>query len=161
MSSKLCFYLLKPRSLCSILSGHFCQELGQHLLHFFLSHRPCETGWDLGPLAEVLAPRQMSPQAIKYKETMHAYMLSPQSCSALWDPVYCSLPGLLSLGFSRQEYWNGLPCPLPGDLPNPWIESPSPMSPAFEPHLLCLLHCKQEGPWNWFLLFCVFYLFIF
>ena len=28
----------------------------------------------------------------------------------------------LSMGFSRQEYWNGLPCPPPGDLPNPGIE---------------------------------------
>ena len=25
----------------------------------------------------------------------------------------------LSMGFSRQEYWSGLPCPSPGDLPNP------------------------------------------
>ena len=29
-------------------------------------------------------------------------------------------------GFSRQEYWSGLPCPPPGDRPNPWIESRSP-----------------------------------
>ena len=32
----------------------------------------------------------------------------------------------LSTGFSRQEYWTGLPCPPPGDLPNPGIESRSP-----------------------------------
>ena len=32
----------------------------------------------------------------------------------------------LSMGFSRQEYWSGLPCPPPGDLPDPGIE----------PHLL-------------------------
>ena len=31
----------------------------------------------------------------------------------------------LSMGFSRQEYWSGLPCPLPGDLPNPEIEPTS------------------------------------
>ena len=29
-------------------------------------------------------------------------------------------------GFSRQEYWSGLPCPPPGDLPNPGIEPRSP-----------------------------------
>ena len=29
---------------------------------------------------------------------------------------------LLSMGFPRQEYWSGLPCPPPGDLPNPGIE---------------------------------------
>ena len=28
----------------------------------------------------------------------------------------------LSMGFSRQEYWSGLPCPSPGDLPNPGIK---------------------------------------
>ena len=28
----------------------------------------------------------------------------------------------LSMGYSRQEYWSGLPCPPPEDLPNPWIE---------------------------------------
>ena len=36
----------------------------------------------------------------------------------------------LSMGFSRQEYWNGLSCPPPGDLPNPGIESTPLMSPA-------------------------------
>ena len=33
----------------------------------------------------------------------------------------------LSMGFSRQEYWSGLSCPPPGDLPNSGIE---PLSPA-------------------------------
>ena len=32
---------------------------------------------------------------------------------------------LLSLGFFRQEHWSGLPCPPPGDLPNPGIEPAS------------------------------------
>ena len=36
----------------------------------------------------------------------------------------------LSIGFSRQEYWSGLLCPPPGDLPNPGIEPTSLMSPA-------------------------------
>ena len=36
----------------------------------------------------------------------------------------------LSMGFSRQEYWRGLPCPPPGDLPNPGIELESLMSSA-------------------------------
>ena len=35
----------------------------------------------------------------------------------------------LSIGFSRQEYWSGLPFPSPGDLPNPGIE---PRSPALQ-----------------------------
>ena len=36
----------------------------------------------------------------------------------------------LSMGFSRQEYWNGLPCSPPGDLPDPGIEPMCFMSPA-------------------------------
>ena len=36
----------------------------------------------------------------------------------------------LSMGFSRQEYWSGLPCPPPGDLPNPGIKPVSLTSPA-------------------------------
>ena len=38
----------------------------------------------------------------------------------------CQAP--LSMGFSRQEYWSGLPCPPPGDLPNPEIKSTYPVS---------------------------------
>ena len=38
-------------------------------------------------------------------------------------------PHGLSMGFSRQEYWNGLPFPSPWDLPNPGIE---PRSPALQ-----------------------------
>ena len=36
----------------------------------------------------------------------------------------------LSMGFSRQEHWSGLPCPPPGDLPDPGIEPTSLLSPA-------------------------------
>ena len=35
-----------------------------------------------------------------------------------------------SVGFSRQEYWSGLPFPLSGDIPDPGIETASPESPA-------------------------------
>ena len=34
------------------------------------------------------------------------------------------------MGFSRQEHWSGLPCPPPGDLPDPGIEPGSPASQA-------------------------------
>ena len=40
-----------------------------------------------------------------------------------WTVAYQALP---SMGFSRQEYWSGLPFPSPGDLPNPGIELGSP-----------------------------------
>ena len=52
--------------------------------------------------------------------------LVAKSCPTLATPrtVYCQAP--LSVGFSRHEYWNGLPFPSPGDLPNPGIEPGSP-----------------------------------
>ena len=41
-----------------------------------------------------------------------------------------ALQASLPMGFSRQEYWSGLPCPSPGALPDPGIEPVSLMSPA-------------------------------
>ena len=37
-------------------------------------------------------------------------------------PVDVARQAPLSMGFSRQEYWTGMPCPPPGDLPDPGIE---------------------------------------
>ena len=36
----------------------------------------------------------------------------------------------LSMGLSRQEYWSGLPCPPPGNLPDPGVETATLISPA-------------------------------
>ena len=47
---------------------------------------------------------------------------SLQSGPTLCDPMDCSLPGSSVHGVSRQKYWSGLPCPPPGDLPDPGIE---------------------------------------
>ena len=44
----------------------------------------------------------------------------------LCDPMDYSLPVSFSMGFSRQEYWSGLPFPSPGDLLNPGIKAVSP-----------------------------------
>ena len=44
----------------------------------------------------------------------------------------------LSMGFSRQEYWSGLPSPPPGHLPDPGIEPISPASPALQADSLSL-----------------------
>ena len=53
-----------------------------------------------------------------------------QSYPTLCDSVNCSLPGSLSMEFSMEEYWSGLPCPPAGTLPNPGIEPMSFLSPA-------------------------------
>ena len=51
-----------------------------------------------------------------------------QLCLTLCNLIDCSPPGQtpLSIEFSRQGYWSGLPFPTPGDLPNPGIKSVSP-----------------------------------
>ena len=68
------------------------------------------------------------PQCMKVKSESEVN----QSCLTLSDPMDCSLPGSSVHGFSRQEYWSGVPLPSPpflGDLPNPRTE---PRSPALQ-----------------------------
>ena len=55
---------------------------------------------------------------------VHAQSLS------LCDQWTAAHQASLCMGFPRQEYWSGLPFPLPGDLPYPGIEPASPESPA-------------------------------
>ena len=93
-----------------------------------------------------------------------------QSCPTLCDPMDCSL----SMGFSRQEYWSGLPLPPPGDLPGPGIEPRSPAlqadtlpsEPPGEPsyHLILNSYWKPLNLWeddqmlvtcSYFSLFCL------
>ena len=81
-----------------------------------------------------------SPQKLKVEgnSVVNYAAKSLQSC-----PTLCIIDcqALLSMEFSRQEYWSGLPFPSPGDLPNPWIEH---QSPALQADSLPLRH--QEGP---------------
>ena len=62
---------------------------------------------------------------------IYIYVLSCFSCvrlfAILWTVAH---QALLSVGFSRQEYWSGLPFPSPGDLPDPGIELLFPDSPV-------------------------------
>ena len=70
----------------------------------------------------------------------------------LWT-VACKAP--LSMGFSRQECWSWLPCPPPGDLPNPGIKPMSLISPALaggffinsttgKPSMLVIYCCRRR-----------------
>ena len=60
----------------------------------------------------------------------HARVLSRFSHVQLFvTPWTVAHQAALSMGFSRQEYWNGLPFPSPGDLPNSGIK---PRSPALQ-----------------------------
>ena len=51
-------------------------------------------------------------------------------CPAVWNPWTVARQAPLSMEFSRQEYWSGVPLPPPGDLPDPGIEAASLTSPA-------------------------------
>ena len=50
----------------------------------------------------------------------------------------------LSMGVSRQEYWSGLPCPPPGDLPNLGIEAESPTLQADALPIVLLKTLKKK-----------------
>ena len=74
-----------------------------------------------------------------------------QSCLTLCDPMDCSCQAPLSMGFSRQEYWSGSPCPPPGDLPDPWIKPMSPVLagsslPLAPPGKATVLWCGAKPP---------------
>ena len=60
---------------------------------------------------------------VKVSESLSRARLS----ATPWTVAYQAPP---SVGFSRQEYWSGLPFPSPGDLPNPGIELTFLMFPA-------------------------------
>ena len=68
------------------------------------------------------------------------------SCSVVPNPLWplwtvaCHAP--LSVGFSRQEYWSGLPFLSPGDLPDPGIK---PASPALQAYSLLLSHWRSPN----------------
>ena len=65
------------------------------------------------------------------------------SCVRLFStPWTAAHQAPLSLGFSRQEYWHGLPCPPPAGLPNPGIE---PVSPATSASLVDSLLLNHQG----------------
>ena len=59
---------------------------------------------------------------VKVKSFSHVRLLATP-----WTVAHQAPP---SMGFSRQEYWNGLPFPSPGDLPDPGIKSMASMAPA-------------------------------
>ena len=74
-------------------------------------------------------------------------MLSRFSCVQLFVTLWTvAHQASLSVGFSRQEYWSRFPCSPPGDLPDPGIESVSPVAPVLQADSLPLSH--QGSPCN-------------
>ena len=63
------------------------------------------------------------------KRSSNSSSLVAKLCLTLATPQTVARQAPLSMGFSRQEYWSGLPLPSPGDLPNPVL---LPRSPALQ-----------------------------
>ena len=64
-------------------------------------------------------------------------MLSCFSCVCFFETLWTVARQVpLSMGFSRQEHWSGLPCLSPGDLPDPGIAPMSPVSPVLASRFL-------------------------
>ena len=82
-----------------------------------------------------------------YKAFLYTkYVLSHFSCVQLFAiPWTVAHQVLLSMEFSRQEYWSGLPFPSPGDLLDPGIESVSLVSPALAGELFTTVPTFLQG----------------
>ena len=70
--------------------------------------------------------------AFPFSQSTHLLKVNVKSLSRVWlfeTPWTIAYQAPPSMGFSKQEYWSGLPLPSPGDLPHPGIE---PRSPALQ-----------------------------
>ena len=77
--------------------------------------------------SELLCFRSPSRCCLPKSFLLFSCSVVSHSLLTLWI-IACQAP--LSMGFSRQEHRNGLPCPPPGDLPHPGVEPTSLRSPA-------------------------------
>ena len=73
----------------------------------------------------------MLPSCQIFKHQTIGGGLVTKLCPTLAIPWIIVYQAPLSMGFSRQEYWNGEPFPSPEDLPNPGIEPGSPALQAY------------------------------
>ena len=124
-------------SLCDILKKATLQEckVSRFLLEnggdrgISVKEQHEEFGGDVIKLFCVLTAGIQTVKCDEVLRTMHACLVT-QLYTPLWDPMDCSPPGFSYMGFSRQEYWPGLPFPLPGDFPHSGTEPECLASPA-------------------------------
>ena len=105
----------------------------------------CIYGWSLCCTPETITTLLTGYTTIENKKLkkkfkkliMHKLIILYMCCALLFSGVWlfaspwtAALHAPLSMGLSRQEYWSGLPCPPPGDLPNPGIEPGLPHLPS-------------------------------
>ena len=102
------------------------------LHHFNQVNQAVVSLWYSFPWGQHFLP-VMQVKQVKLKEYYLAHVCVLKGFSRIWLFVtlwMVALQAPLSMEFSRQEYWGGLPCPPPGDLSNPGIN-------------LCLQHCRR------------------
>ena len=93
------------------------------------------SAWLLQGLRALLSQSLVFCVRIPSKRPLHA-----QLCLTLCNPMDSTHQAPLSMGFPRQEYWSGLPFPIPGSLPDTGIETASPVSCFGRQILYCLSH---------------------
>ena len=123
--------------------GLLDQVLNQTLAHGFLGSEPAGPTFNYPANPCVIAQEVFSWSFLKFFLNliylyMHAKLFSHVWLFATLWTVARQAP--LSMGFPRQEYWSGLPCPPPGDLPNPGTEPLSPAAPELQADSLPLSH---------------------
>ena len=101
-------------------------------MHSYWTHASCQSPW--------FSPWLAIKHLLMWKSLSHVQLFATPWTVAREAP--------LSMGFFRQEYWSGLPCPPPGDLPNPGIE------PAFAALAGFVLFCFNhqwhlQGLYTW------------
>ena len=81
------------------------------------------------PVSIVVTESAQGPVTVQ--GTLHIFLSLVPGCLFV-TPWIVAHQAPQSMGFPRQEYWSGLPFPPPGDLPDPEIESASPVSAVWQ-----------------------------
>ena len=147
---------MNPKVLFAKDTGPTCDITRGHTEH----RRPKENP-EMGPRAQPTPQGEgregRGEPAEQLRVSLHVCACSHFSQVQLFaTPWTVARQAPLSMGFSRQEYWSGLPCPPPGDLPDPRIKSSSPAAPALQAYSLSpshlgspSLHVRLAKSWNW------------
>ena len=123
----------------------FQEQISPLIALLLLSYRPTVTQSANLPL-QVCEKSPWGHLILRNHSSLHCMrgcMLGHFSCERLFVTLWTiAHQAPLSMGFSRQEYWSGLPCSPPGDLPDPGIK-PAPLtSPALSGRFLN--HCATR-----------------
>ena len=116
--------------ICHICGQYFSQFLGGFFIVFI-------TFWIFvirSRNLSFISPVSMCSVASVVSDSLRPYGLQPARLLCPW-------------GLSRQDYWSGLSCPPPGDLPHPEIKPVSLMSPGLAVRFFCATHKKTCHRW--------------